>query len=170
MTNCRLRPMREGDLEQVWRWRNHPEVRRYMYTTHEIEFKEHCTWFSRAHENDSIHLLIYEREGKAHGFMNITQGRCPEVADWGFYVSPDAPNGAGRQLGEHALRYAFEVLRLHKLCGQALGFNNRSIAFHRSLGFTEEGRLRDQHCDGTTFYDVICFGLLIDEWRKQLRS
>lgn len=165
MTEQRLRPMAESDLEQVLQWRNHPEVRRYMYTTHEIRPEEHRRWFSGASDNPSVYLLIYEHFGVDSGFVNITRSRCHDVADWGFYLSPLAAKGTGRSLGKEALSYGFDYLGLHKLCGQAIAFNERSIAFHRALGFKEEGRLRDQHFDGAAYHDVVCFGLLDHEWK-----
>ena len=160
----RLRPMSEADLEQVLEWRNHPDVRRYMYTTHEIGLEEHRQWFSNAKSNPDIHLMIFEHDGQASGFVSVSSTRCHEVADWGFYLAPDAPKGAGRALGKQALTYAFGELGLHKVCGQALGFNERSFHFHTALGFTEEGRLRDHHFDGHKYHDVMCFGLLAIEW------
>jgi UDP-4-amino-4,6-dideoxy-N-acetyl-beta-L-altrosamine N-acetyltransferase len=162
--------MTEADLEQVLSWRNHPDVRRYMYTTHEIGLDEHREWFTGASTNPAIDLMIYESEGQGVGFVNITRTRCSEVADWGFYLAPDAPKGAGRSLGYQALAYAFEKLGLHKVCGQALGFNERSITFHKALGFIKEGRLRDQHFDGNEFHDVVCYGLLKNEWQTKMKG
>ena len=95
MTVQKLRPMKEFDLEKVLQWRNHPEVRRYMYTTHEISLDEHRNWFVSASENPAVELLIYEQDDKARGFVNITRTRCWQVADWGFYLAPDAPRGSG---------------------------------------------------------------------------
>lgn len=170
MAKHNLRPMIESDLEQVLEWRNQPEVRRYMYSTHEIRLEEHRKWFASACANRAVHLLIYEQNEKAKGFVNLTSTRCPKVADWGFYLAPSTPKGSGRELGRQALTYAFEKLELHKVCGQALGFNQRSIAFHKKLGFVEEGRLREQHFDGSEFHDVVCFGLLICEWQAQAKD
>lgn len=170
MTEHRLRPMTEADLEQVLYWRNHPEVRRYMYTNREIGLVEHRNWFTAASTNPIIDLMVYESEGQGIGFVNITRARCPEVADWGFYLAPDAPRGTGRSLGNLALVYAFRELGLHKVCGQALGFNERSIAFHKALGFVEEGNLRDQYFDGNEFHDVVCFGLLKHEWQTKVKG
>jgi UDP-4-amino-4,6-dideoxy-N-acetyl-beta-L-altrosamine N-acetyltransferase len=167
VTVHRLRPMTQADLEQVLCWRNHPEVRRFMYTAHEIALEEHRKWFFRATCNPAVDLMIYERHGQARGFVNITREKCPEVADWGFYLAPDAPKGTGQYLGVQALTYVFEELGLHKLCGQALGFNERSIAFHKALGFTDEGCLRDQHFDGNEFHNIVCFGLLEHEWQTK---
>lgn len=156
--------MHSSDLACVRAWRNHPDVRRYMYTTHEISEPEHAAWFLRASKDPRMSLLIYERDQRPLGFVNLTRGRTVAVADWGFYIAPDAPRGTGRALGRKALLHAFSALELHKVCGQALGFNQRSMDFHRALGFSEEGRLRDQHFDGNQFWDVVCFGLLKQEW------
>lgn len=167
MSETGLRPMAIADLEQVLAWRNHPEVRRFMYSTHEISLDEHRAWFKRTTLDPNTHLQIYEKNGEALGFVNISRTRSLSIADWGFYVSPDAPRGVGVSLGDEALKFAFNELKLHKLCGQTLGFNDRSIAFHKRLGFTEEGCLRDQHFDGIRYHDVLCFGLLASEWQPQ---
>jgi RimJ/RimL family protein N-acetyltransferase len=87
------------------------------------------------------------------------------MADWGFYRAPEAPNGSGLRMGRAALDWAFETLSLHKLCGQVIADNPRSLAFHRKLGFQLEGVLREQYHDGTHYFDVHCFGLLRHEWQ-----
>ena len=165
-TQQSVRPMAVSDLERVLAWRNHPEVRRYMYTQHEITLEEHSRWFERATQDRSRHLLIFENDAVPLGFINIHQIATGGIADWGFYAAPDAPKGTGRQLGQAALRYAFTEAGLHKLCGQALAYNDKSIQFHLSLGFTQEGILRQQHFDGQHYHDVVCFGLLASEWQK----
>lgn len=166
MSSGRLRPMRTADLPQVLEWRNHPDVRQFMYTSHEISREEHAQWFARNSEAPGTWLLIYEVATGPSGFVNISSTRCAQVADWGFYLAPHSAPGTGQSLGEAALTYAFEELKLHKLCGQALGFNQRSIRFHERLGFTREGVLREQHYDGQRYHDVVCFGLLASEWKN----
>jgi UDP-4-amino-4,6-dideoxy-N-acetyl-beta-L-altrosamine N-acetyltransferase len=159
-----MRNMVHADLERVLAWRNHTEIRRYMYTQHEINLDEHCAWFERARLDPRKNLLIYEAESRALGFVSFSEVGSCGVADWGFYAAPDAPKGSGRQFGRAALDHAFNVIHLHKVCGQALAFNERSIRFHQSLGFQQEGELRDQHFDGEIYHHVKCFGLLSHEW------
>lgn len=161
----RVRPMTQADLEQVLAWRNDPEVRRYMYTQHQISLEEHTRWFEQASRDANRHLLVFESDGLPLGFINIHQIAAGGVADWGFYAAPDAPKGTGRQLGQAVLYYAFVQAGLHKLCGQALAYNERSIKFHLNQGFRQEGVLRDQHFDGQSYHDVVCFGLLASEWQ-----
>lgn len=164
----RVRPMAQEDLEQVLAWRNHADVRRYMYTQHEISLAEHTRWYERASQDSSRHLLIFENNAMPLGFINFHQVALGGVADWGFYIAPDAPKGTGRQLGNAALHHAFTCVDLHKLCGQALAYNERSIRFHLSLGFQQEGILREQHFDGQNYHDVVCFGLLATEWQPNI--
>ena len=76
-----LRPMVDADLERVLGWRNHPDVRRWMYTSHEIELDEHRRWFRGASQDERRHLLVYELDGEPCGYVNVTseglQGRPP---------------------------------------------------------------------------------------------
>lgn len=162
-----LRPLNLADLSMLLRWRNHPEVRRYMYSQHEISMAEHSAWFERSSVDPACNLLIFEQNQVPHGFINIRQQGEGRVAEWGFYAAPDAPKGTGKRLGEAALTYAFGDAGLHKLCGRALSFNERSLQFHMSLGFQQEGILRQQHFDGQNYQDVVCFGLLASEWQAK---
>jgi len=158
--------MNLGDMDQVLVWRNHPEVRRFMFSQHEISVEEHAQWFARASQDPARHLLMFEIDTSALGFINIHQIASGGIADWGFYVAPDAAKGTGRALGKAALRYAFEAAGVNKLCGQALAFNERSVRFHLNLGFQREGVLRQQHFDGQQYHDVVCFGMLAREWHQ----
>jgi UDP-2,4-diacetamido-2,4,6-trideoxy-beta-L-altropyranose hydrolase/UDP-4-amino-4,6-dideoxy-N-acetyl-beta-L-altrosamine N-acetyltransferase len=164
--NRRLRPMQAQDLERVLAWRNHPEVRRHMYTQRLINPEEHRGWFERASQAPQRHLLIYEQDGEPLGFVNLNVvDTAAGRAEWGFYLAPDAPRGSGRGLGQCTLTYAFTTLRLHKLCGEVLADNTRSQRFHERLGFRREATHRDHVHDGNTYHDVIGFGLLAEEWR-----
>lgn len=170
MQDCEVRKMDAADLEQVLEWRNHPDVRKYMYTQHEITLEEHTQWFQSTVGDSQRHLLIFEKNKKPLGFVNITEIKKGGIADWGFYLSPQAPKGTGLALGITALNYAFYEAGFYKVCGQALGFNERSIVFHLKLGFEQEGILRDQHFDGKNYHDVVCFGLLANQWQPDLRD
>ena len=163
----RVRPLTMSDLQQVLAWRNHSEVRRYMYTQHEISLEEHIHWFQKTSTDPNRHLFIYEFDSTPLGFISLNVKSPGKIADWGFYTAPDAPKRTGQFLGRAALQYAFDGAGLYKLCGQALSYNQRSIQFHQKLGFIPEGILRQQHFDGKHYHDVVCFGLLASEWRHE---
>ena len=158
--------MAHDDLERVLAWRNHPDVYRYMYTQNQITLDEHRRWFERTMQDSRKHLLIYELDNQPFGFVNFTESSNERVADWGFYTVPNAPKGIGRRLGQAALDHGFNELKFHKICGQVLAFNDRSIRFHKTLGFLQEATLCNQHFDGEHYHDVICFGLLHHHWES----
>lgn len=145
-------------------WRNHPDVRCYMITQHEISFEEHQKWFQAADQDDSRRLLIVEDVFSPIGFVQFTNVSVGGISDWGFFAKPGAPKGSGQKLGKVALEYAFQELKLHKVCGQTLAFNVKSIEFHLRLGFQQEGLLRDQYRIHGEYHHLINFGLLRNDW------
>jgi UDP-4-amino-4,6-dideoxy-N-acetyl-beta-L-altrosamine N-acetyltransferase len=162
-----VRGMREADLETVLQWRNHPDIRRWMYSSHEISPSEHREWYTRSQEDRRRHLLMVQEAGVPFGFVQFTETGNDGVADWGFYTAPGSSRGSGRKLGLAALDYAFTRIGLRKVCGEAAVFNRRSTAFHRKLGFADEGMLRTRFFDGTTYHDVLRFGLEASAWHER---
>ena len=164
--HCNLKPMTPQDLEMVLIWRNHPTVRQHMLTQHPISYEEHALWFEKSTSNLKRKIMLIECQGIAFGlvhFSGIEENAC---AEWGFYLSPDAPKGSGNSLGNTALSFAFNELQLHKVCGQVLASNHASIRFHERFGFKLEGRLREQVEISSKFQDLLCFGLLKTEWSQ----
>lgn len=170
-----LRSLTEQDLALVRAWRNAPEVRRYMYSKHEITEVEHQTWFDRLKDDNQSRWFIQEDDvGHPHGVVYFTQLQLAlGSAFWGFYAVPGAPAGSGTRLGLDALDKAFSEFRLHKLNAEVIAGNEASLRFQRKLGFKEEGRFRDFHFDGETYVDVVRLGILASEWgakREEVRA
>lgn len=153
----------------VLAWRNHPAVRSFMLTQHEISLEEHRQWFERVKlEKTRLHLVVMDGTAPI-GFVQFNSVSQGGIADWGFYVRPDAPKGSGTKLGKAALMHGFNVIGLHKVCGLAIDINSVSIAFHLKMGFQEEGRLRDQQRMGDRYHTLVCFGLLAKEWQERIQ-
>jgi UDP-4-amino-4,6-dideoxy-N-acetyl-beta-L-altrosamine N-acetyltransferase len=161
-----LRPLTEKDLSLVRAWRNAPEVRLNMYSTHEISEAEHKAWFARLKDNTQSRWFIYEDAlGQPKGVIYFTQIEPSNgSAFWGFYVAPEAISGMGTRMGLDALDKVFLEMRLHKVNSEALAQNVGSIRFQKKLGFQEEGLLRDFHYNGTEYVDVVRLGILATEW------
>ncbi len=164
---CLIRKVTEQDLPMVLAWRNHADVRRYMFTQHEISLDEHRNWFAKASQDPSRCLLIVEENKQAIGYVQFSKVEDGGVADWGFYARPDASKGSGRKLGVMALNHAFGPLKLHKVCGQAIASNQASIAFHQRLGFALEGVLCDQKRINGAYHSLHWFGLLAADWQSK---
>ena len=159
-----IRMLSVDDLPLVLLWRNDPDVRKYMFTQHEISYDEHLQWFYKASTDISRKLLIVEESKNPIGYVQFNHVSVGGIADWGFYARPGAPKGSGLKLGVASLNYAFNELGLHKVMGEAIHSNEISISFHKKLGFVQEGILREHKKIGNEYYHLYCFGLLSHEW------
>jgi UDP-4-amino-4,6-dideoxy-N-acetyl-beta-L-altrosamine N-acetyltransferase len=164
LEGCTARLVTFEDLPMLLSWRNHEQVRNFMVTQHEIGIAEHYSWFSSKHADPSCVLLIVENSSGPFGFVQFGDVKAGGVSNWGFYTDPNGSRGSGRKLGKIALHYAFSILKLHKVCGQVIKNNERSIKFHQSLGFFKEGVLRDQQIINGNYHDLVCFGLISNKW------
>ncbi|WP_409306247.1 UDP-4-amino-4,6-dideoxy-N-acetyl-beta-L-altrosamine N-acetyltransferase [Pectobacterium sp. B1J-3] len=160
----RLRLATENDAELIWRWRNHPKIREWMFNQSEIDLEEHKNWFFNELKKVDKIFLIYIHNDVECGFINFRKLSSNNVWEWGFYMSPEGPKGIGRHLGESSIKYAFEVIHAEKIFGEVLGYNLRSIKFHENLGFSREGCLRQHFFLNGKFHDVFLFGLLKKEY------
>lgn len=165
MNDC-LRPLGEADLDRLLEWRNSDKVRSFMYSSHLISPDEHLRWFEAICRDQSRHPLVFMQDGLPSGFVNIGPVKAGGIADWGFYAAPDTPKGTGLRMGHCALQYAFDKLRLHKLCGEVLSSNEASQRFHLRLGFRQEGELEDQYFDGSRYHNILRFGLVMTTWAR----
>jgi len=162
-----LRDVRETDREQLMAWRNLPEVSAYMYTDHQISVEEHNAWFDRAMKDPTRRYWIIVCDAEDVGLANVIDideknSRCY----WAFYIS--SPNVRGKGVGSFVeysvLKYVFEDLKLNKLCCEVLGFNETVVNMHQRFGFKQEGILREHVVKSDGKHDVVCLGLLRDEW------
>lgn len=162
--NVIMRMMQEHDLPMVLAWRNHPQVKRYMLTSHNISEQEHQAWFDRASQDKARALLIYECMGKPLGFVQFSGVFDDQGAPWGFYVSPQAPKGTGRALGEAAVYYGFSQLGVKKILGEVMPENEASKRFHERLGFVRTEALVPK--TSMLSYELT-FNSWFDQWRAQ---
>lgn len=167
---CRARDAGADDLMMLLAWRNHPSVRSFMLTQHEISKEEHFAWFAKVSQDATRRLLIIEEHEEPFGYVQFNNVAVGAISNWGFYVRPHSPKGCGRKLGITALNHAFRTLQLHKVCGQAISSNEASIALHQKLGFVAEGVWPDHQLIDGVYRSLLCFGLLKDSWSIKLKE
>ena len=161
-----LRPIKDKELELMLSWRNEPDVRNNMYTTHEISLTEHREWWKRMNDSSTSCYFIYESQGKPLGIVGFTDiDEANQNSSWAFYASSKAPKGTGSRMEFLALNYAFYELNVHKLCCEVLAFNTPVIKLHEKFGFKVEGILREQYQRKGKFIDVYRLGMLSNEWK-----
>lgn len=160
-----FRDIRNTEIELILSWRNDPNVRRNMYTRHEISLEEHIDWWQHVCSTDDIKYFIYEVDETPLGVVGFSQiDEVNSNCSWAFYSSPNAPKGSGSRMEFLAIDYAFSVLGLNKLHCEVLAFNSSVIKLHEKFGFRIEGIFRQHHLFEGSFIDIYRLGLLSSEW------
>lgn len=167
MNDIQLIPLREDDIELVRMWRNSPEVSQYMYTDEFISEEHQKLWFNKIKNENNSRYWIIEFENKKIGVASLTDidtrnSKC----FWGFYLgtTDNRGKGIGAKIEYKILEYVFEDLKLNKLCGEVLSFNENVIRMHEKFGFRREGYLRNHIRKQEKFHDVVVIALLSYEW------
>lgn len=167
MNMDQLRPITETDVPMILEWRNHPDVRRMMYTQHVITAEEHLAWWRSQHGRDDRRHFIFEADDVALGVVSFSAiNFVDRMADWAFYARLPAPKGTGRRMESAALDFAFQEIGLTKLCCEVLSFNTRVIDLHKSFGFRIAQILQDHVKIADKYETVVRLALTYASWHQ----
>lgn len=170
----RLRALEPTDWEALWRASEDTESQRYGYWV-PLPESAAATRARLDHEaqvdvtNADRLTLAIETVGapsfagtiNAHGI-----DRRNGTFEYGITVFREfRSRGFASEAITLLLRYCFDELRLQKANATVYAFNEPSIALHRSLGFTEEGRIRSNYYTNGEYHDELWFGMTAAEFR-----
>lgn len=163
-----LRPADDADLDDMRRWRNHPEVRAVSLTQHVISPEEHRAWWERVTQDPSRRVLIHERGGQATGvvaFFDLDEEQG--TAWWSYFLDNEGLEATGQlfpawiSIQRDAVKYARRELGLRELHGETLVTNEAAVDFNSRQGFTEVERY-PRNIDGREI-EVIHTKLVFEE-------
>ena len=97
-----------------------------------------------------------------------TNGNCS--IRLGLGAAEDRRKDYGTQALKMLLRFAFAELNLFRVTANVAEYNEGAIALVQKLGFTEEVRRRQSLEREARRWDLLVFGLLKDEWLKQVQA
>jgi len=67
------------------------------------------------------------------------------------------------------LDYYFNELNYNKCAPTVYGYNTKSQAFHERFGFIREGALRNEIYSRGVYHDLVCYGMLKDEFNARYK-
>lgn len=164
-----LRRISADDLEMIMKWRTMPEVTKYMYTDPQLTMEEQKRWFRRIISSEEEIYWIIQMDGVDIGLINITDidpvnRRC----DWAYYIADTSFRGRGiaTQLECNIYDYAFDKLKLHKVCCEVFCFNEKVISIHQKFGAVIEGTRREHICKNGQYLDIVQMGITKETWHS----
>lgn len=146
--------------------RNQEDVRKYMYTCHEISSQEHEMWLKSLHGNSRQSVFVAMHNGKAAGVVSLNAiNATQKTADWAFYLDVALQGkGLGSLVEFWMLNYAFSEAGLEKLNCEVLETNPGVVKMHQKFGFSVEGVRRKNVLKDGTRIDVVLLGITKEEW------
>jgi len=149
-----LRRALDADSATVLSWRNHPGVRRVMFTDHPIASDEHAAWWQRVMASARHRVLIVVHGGRDCGVVTFTeQADHLGTWDWGFYLDPDAFTQPMDQLRawsgmeQQAIAWAQQQLQARRIDCEVFAFNAAVLMLHKRHRFIERDRYQRQRGD-----------------------
>jgi len=152
--------------------RNQPDVRKYMYTSHEISEAEHQAWLDSLKGNARQSVFVIVDAEQAIGVVSLSAiNTLQKTADWAFYLDSQVQGkGFGSLVEFWLLDHAFNAAGLEKLNCEVLQSNTAVIGMHQKFGFTLEGVRRQNILRDGQRLDVVLLGITRDEWQVKRPS
>lgn len=151
------------EREMVRGWRNNNDIRKWMYSNHNISIREHREFLERIKEdNRNFYWITKKITGEYVGVisLNNVDFRNKNVY-MGIYKCPDCKlSGAGHLLIECLKKLVFDIAKLHTLRLEAVDANKGAIEFYKREGFKKEGKLKEAFFINDKWHDVIIMGLI----------
>jgi RimJ/RimL family protein N-acetyltransferase len=168
-----LRPVEPTDAPILAACNNDPEVRASFFTHTPTSIHQQTRQAESLYEpgSDYIPLVICPIEDATGRGIGITalhrvdlvsraavySIRICDSAQWG--------KGYGSEVTRLMLRYAFDVLNLHRVQLHVWTENARGIRAYEKAGFVREGLLREAMMHNGVYCDFYVMAILEPEWR-----
>lgn len=166
-SRVRLALLQEDDLEFLHKWKSQVDIS-YMTSKaiEHISLEERQRRFTEkippifAIRQIADELLIGEIS--LYGFNPKNRS-----AGVGYFTRADyRQQGYTKEGLWLLLNYLFEIVGLNKVMADTGAFNQASIALLKSLGFQQDGYLRQHQLLDGVLHDQLLFSLLAEEWRE----
>lgn len=165
-----LRAIEEQDLEQLLKWRNQPEYRRFFREYRELCMTEQKKWYESrviGDEHTRMFSIVELKSGKLIGACGLCYidwiNRC---ADFSIYIGKDhlyIDRNYAIDAARLLIRYGFEELNLHRLWSEIYEIDEEKKEMFAALGFIHEATHRATHWTEGKWVDSWYYRMLKEE-------
>ena len=149
--------LRKYDKKKVLSWRNHPSIKKWMFTTNDIKIKDHLKFINHLKsEENKIYFLVKEN-GIGIGVINFTSINENSLII-GLYLNPKI-KAKGDILMNEIIKFSFDKIKVKKILVEVYRDNEKAYNFYKRYNFVSYDKkyINDRQ--------VICMELL-NENRK----
>jgi len=156
----------EDDLTDIARLANDADIAAMTNNLPHPYTEAHAkTWFDYVQSHDNEHVFKICANGRLMGVIGLVHEENHNRAELGYWLGkPYWNRGIMSAAIPMALSYAFDVLGVRRVFARCYASNAASRRVLEKCGFIQEGCQRRHHeCMGV-IHDVLCFGLLKEEY------
>ena len=172
--NIFLRLMEKRDVKYKVTWVNDPEVRRTLFFQDISEIGTEQWLVKVASDNTRKDFVICENDSDTPiGFASIVDIDLRNSSAETYICIGDKSQwgkGYGTEVKRLLLEYVFIELGLNRIYSYNWAENEGMIRINKKLGFTLEGKLRQDRFANGEYKDRVIFSMLKDEFLKSYRE
>ena len=171
-----LRAMELEDMELLRSTINDPQIERLVggWSFPVSKYEQNKGFENAVIDKTNIRLIIESIADKnVLGMISLMEIDWKNrTASYAIKLKSDAPKQKGiASDSEFTLfRFAFEELQLHRLSSEVIEYNTASIAMTEKCGAKREGVKRSAVYKNGKYHDVICYGVLYDDYVNAAES
>jgi diamine N-acetyltransferase len=157
-----LREIEEEDLKVIVKWRNDPEILKWLFSYLPLCMSKQRIWYKTYVEDDSQQIFVIEVEKKPVGTVGLSHiDHKNQKAELGILIDTEWQNkGIGKEALSLLIEFAWNEMNLRKIKALVFKENEIAINLYKSCGFVEEGVLRKEVYKNGEFKDVIIMALI----------
>lgn len=161
-----LRPLDNSDLEWLRSLRNDESTWTNLGDPKMVSDVQQQLWFNGLTADRTRMYLVVSYQDIAVGIVRMTQiDLINRSACIGMDIASEyRGQGIGSKAYTMLIKYCFHVLNLHRIWLLVIDFNARARHLYESVGFQEEGRMRQAIYRNGQYHDYICMSILSSEY------
>ena len=144
--NIRLRGIERSDLSDLRAWRNHDDVRRFLFDRRTISEKDQMEWFDGLDRRNDLHLMI-EENGSAHGLLQVKEYDPAKLTcTSAIFIRPDQASSPLPAVASILLtEFGFGPLGIRRVSAEIIDGNTAALTLNRIIGFRSQKNQVDRH-------------------------
>ncbi|KEK10913.1 spermidine acetyltransferase [Lysinibacillus sphaericus] len=168
--SIRLRPLEREDLKYVHKLKNDFKIMSYWFEEPYESYVELQDLFEKHIHKQSERRFIVEQEKQILGLVELVEiDLIHRNAEFQIIIDPQFQGkGYAYSTTILAMKYAFQILNLHKLYLIVDKENERAIHIYKKAGFHIEGELLEEFFTGGKYHDALRMCIFQYELDNQL--
>ena len=164
-----LRPIEEGDLEKIMRWRMDEEITRFMNTNPKLTLEGQKRWLSSIRANVDVRYWLILVDQTPAGVINLTGLKNPQGnLGWAYYMGEKKLRSlkTALSLEMSMYDYAFDRLGKNAVYSDVFTLNQGVIKLHQICGCEKIKKKKGHILKEGVSFDVTFLRMTALRWRE----